>query len=109
MADRYPEHPSLVIFDFHQPDLLHVPPVNRDPGLDGSDEEIELDNNGYVQGWAEDESEGEGEGEDEGEGGSESTTRTGAGLLNRELPPLPEFTLFNHYASEHVQKSSFWV
>ena len=105
MADRYPEHPSLVIFDFPQPDPL--PAVsNVDPGLDESEEKIELDNNGYVQGWRVDEGEGEGEGEDEGEGegSSESTTRTRAGLLNRELPPPLEFTPFNHHAPEHARK-----
>jgi len=100
MADRYPEHPSLAIFDSHQPDPLPAPVSNVDPGLDESEEEIQLDNDGYVQGWGEDASEDEGE----GEGGSKSTTRTGAGLLNRELPQPPEFTPFNHHAPEHVRK-----
>jgi len=47
-----------------------------DSGLHNSEEEIELDYDGYFQGWGEDES------EDEGEGGSESSTRMEAGLLN---------------------------
>ncbi|RPA92830.1 hypothetical protein L873DRAFT_131648 [Choiromyces venosus 120613-1] len=98
MADWYPKYQSLAIFDFHQPDLLPAPLSNMKLDLNESEEEIELDNDGYIQGCGEDESEGKGK----GKGSSKSTTRTQAGLLNRESPPSPEFTPFNHHTPEHV-------
>jgi len=48
MADWYPEHPSLAIFNVHKPGPLPATVSNMNPGGDESEEEIELDNEGYV-------------------------------------------------------------
>ncbi|KAG0135395.1 hypothetical protein HOY82DRAFT_536820 [Tuber indicum] len=104
MADRYPEHPNLAIFDFiesNPPQSLQEPDI----GPDDSEEEIELENGGYVESRDEDEEVDEDESEGEIQDENDARLGTASVLLNRELPNPPQFTPFTHHAPEHAREA----